>query len=151
MGHARTYVCLDILRRIFTDYFGYTVIQCQNITDIDDKIIIRSAERKIGFRELASKYEREFFEDMAALHVQLPDISTRVSEYIPEIINFINVLIEKGIAYQAQGSVYFSVQGFEERQVRPEPGHAYTHHVYGKLMPEQLGNSTLLNEGRMTS
>lgn len=48
MGHARTYVCLDALRRIFSEYFGYNVIQCQNITDIDDKIIIRSSERKVS-------------------------------------------------------------------------------------------------------
>lgn len=136
MGHARTYISLDILRRIFSDIFGYQIVQCQNITDIDDKIIIRSAERGIGFRELASQFEKEFFDDMARLGVRLPDLCTRVSEYIPEIIDFIDVLVKKGIAYEAAGSVYFSVQAFEEKGGR-----------YGKLMPEQLGNSALLAEG----
>ena len=59
MGHARTYVALDVIRRIMQDFFGYNVILCQNITDVDDKIIIRSFERSVPFRELASRYERE--------------------------------------------------------------------------------------------
>ena len=71
MGHARTYVCLDVLRRIMKDVFGYNLILCQNITDIDDKIIIRSSEKKIDFRELARKFEAEFFEDVAKLGVQV--------------------------------------------------------------------------------
>jgi cysteinyl-tRNA synthetase len=57
MGHARTYIQLDILRRIMTEYCGFNVVLCQNITDIDDKIIIRSSESKIPFRELAAKFE----------------------------------------------------------------------------------------------
>ena len=72
MGHARTYVSLDIISRIMRDFLGYNMLVCQNVTDIDDKIIIRSAERKLPFRELASKYEAEFLEDMASLGVHLP-------------------------------------------------------------------------------
>ena len=136
MGHARTYVSLDIVRRILTKFLSYNVIVCQNVTDIDDKIIIRSAERQIPFLELASKYEVEFFEDMAALGVQLPNIVTRVSEYVPEIIEYIQKLIEKGIAYESNGSVYFDTSAFEK-----------CGHCYGKLMPEQIGNSDLLAEG----
>jgi cysteinyl-tRNA synthetase len=109
---------------------------CQNITDIDDKIILRSSERGIPFRELASKYEDEFFEDMAALGVQLPDLVTRVSEYVPEIVSYIQTLIEKGIAYEANGSVYFNTKTFTSLG-----------HTYGKLMPENVGNSELLAEG----
>ena len=59
MGHARTYVALDVIRRIMQDFFGYNVILCQNITDVDDKIIVRSVERGVTFRDLASKYEEE--------------------------------------------------------------------------------------------
>lgn len=136
LGHARTYVCLDIVRRVLRDYFGYPLVVCQNITDIDDKIIIRSSERSMNFRDLAAIYEKEFMEDMATLGVQLPDILTRVSEYVPEIIEFIKVMEEKGIAYASNGSVYFDVQEFEKQG-----------HTYGKLMPEQIGNSALLEEG----
>lgn len=57
IGHARTYVSLDIIRRIMTDYFGYNIIMCQNITDIDDKIIIRSSEQGVDFKDLARKFE----------------------------------------------------------------------------------------------
>ena len=136
MGHARTYVCLDIIRRISQDFFGYNIVLCQNITDIDDKIIIRSSERQIPFRELAAANEAEFFDDMSRLGVQLPDMITRVSEYIPEIIVFVEALIEKGFAYASNGSVYFNTGTFEQAG-----------HKYGKLMPEQIGNSELLAEG----
>ncbi len=57
IGHARTYICLDVLRRIMTEYLGYNVLLCQNITDIDDKIIIRSNESGMHFRTLAEKFE----------------------------------------------------------------------------------------------
>eukprot|EP01038_Epipyxis_sp_PR26KG_P008487 gene8487-11473_t len=136
MGHARTYVSLDVVRRIMKEFLGYNLIVCQNITDIDDKIIKKSSESKIPFSELGSKYEAEFFADMNALGVSMPDISTRVSEYVPEIIEYIQVLVDKKIAYESNGSVYFSVEKFE-----------LAGHKYGKLMPEQIGNSVLLAEG----
>lgn len=136
MGHARTYVSLDITKRIMSDFFGYNILLAQNVTDIDDKIIIRSAERNIPFLELASKYEVEFFEDMAALGVQLPNMITRVSEYVPEIVEFVDALIQKGVAYESGGSVYFDTAAFGSKG-----------HCYGKLMPEQIGNSELLAEG----
>lgn len=136
MGHARTYVQLDIIRRIAEEFFGYNIIVCENITDIDDKIIIRSAERGIPFRELAAKYEDEFFTDMKQLGVKMPDIITRVSEYVPEIVAYVQSLIDKGIAYESNGSVYFDTKAFEAAG-----------HKYGKLMPEQIGNSELLAEG----
>lgn len=60
IGHARTYVSLDVVRRVMTEYLGYNVVICQNITDIDDKIIIRSAERGTHFRDLAAQYEGLF-------------------------------------------------------------------------------------------
>lgn len=136
LGHARTYVSLDVIRRVTKDYLGYNVILCQNITDIDDKIIIRSSERKIPFTDLTAKYEGEFVEDMISLGVQPPDIVTRVSEYVPEIITFIKTLVDKGIAYPSNGSVYFDTGEFTRQGF-----------TYGKLMPEQIGNSDLLAEG----
>ena len=136
LGHARTYVSLDVIRRITQDYLGYKVLLCQNITDIDDKIIIRSSERGIPFRELASKYETEFLEDMSMLGIQTPDMMTRVSEYMTEIVEYVQRLESKGFAYCANGSVYFDTEAFEKAG-----------HTYGKLMPEQIGNAELLAEG----
>ncbi len=136
IGHARTYVGLDILKRILKDFLGYNVLLCQNVTDVDDKIIIRSSERNMNFRDLAAKYEKEFNEDMASLGVEQPDMVTRVSEYVPLIVEYISTLIAKGVAYESNGSVYFSVANFESKG-----------HKYGKLMPEQIGNSELLAEG----
>lgn len=89
MGHAKCYVSFDYIRRILTDYFGYNIKLVMNITDVDDKIIIRSRERGVGFNELGRTYEAEFFDDMAKLNVALPDVITRVTEYVPEIVAFI--------------------------------------------------------------
>jgi len=89
MGHARTYVSFDIMRRIMTDFFGYNVKMVMNITDVDDKIINKSKAEKIPFTEIARKYEGEFFDDMRILNVALPDVITRVSEYVVEICDFI--------------------------------------------------------------
>ena len=81
---------------------------------------------------LARQYEKEFSEDMSMLGVQSPDIATRVSEYIPEIVEFIEKLVTKGIANESNGSVYFSTSAFEGQG-----------HTYGKLMPEMVGNEPL--------
>lgn len=69
MGHARTYVSFDILRRIMTDYFGYNIKLIQNITDIDDKIIRKALEQNVDFREISMIYETMFFEDCRRLNV----------------------------------------------------------------------------------
>ena len=109
MGNAKTYIQSDILHRIMTDYFGYQVKMCMNITDIDDKIIIRANERKIAFDDISRNMENEFFKDCEALNIRLPTVITRVSEYIPEIITFVEKIIANGFAYESNGSVYFNV------------------------------------------
>ena len=72
-----------------TDYFGYNVKLCMNITDIDDKIIMRANEKKVDFSSFSREQETEFFKDMEELNVRLPSVVTRVSEYVPEIVAFI--------------------------------------------------------------
>ena len=137
LGHAKTYVCFDIIRRIMTDYFGYDVKLCMNITDIDDKIIMRSNERNVHFGELSRAMETEFFKDCEALNIRYPSVVTRVSEYVPEIVAFIEKIIANGYAYESNGSVYFDVQRF----------HSAEGHTYAKLEPTNFGNLELLKEG----
>uniref|UniRef100_A0A182R5E9 Cysteine--tRNA ligase, cytoplasmic n=1 Tax=Anopheles funestus TaxID=62324 RepID=A0A182R5E9_ANOFN len=237
MGHARSYISFDILRRVLSDYFGYNVLYVMNITDIDDKIIKRARQNHLyeqylqqakdmplerllddskevmaTFREnvgrttdadkktmmdrmlekltaavdnlslavkdgdesrirqaqdqflqdskdpladlLDSKrgssvtenaifetlpryWEDAFHKDMTALNVLQPDVLTRVSEYVPQIIVYIEKIIANGLAYEANGSVYFDVAGFDRRE----------QHHYAKLVPEAYGDAKQLQEG----
>lgn len=248
MGHARNYVTFDIVRRILEDYFGYNVQYVMNITDVDDKIILRARrnyllsqyvaqatdpvqvrayadkalavsiskqESKVKdvedtvhqangdtgarkrqeledalrnetfkrdkllkvqqelqalpanaaikdilavasdsiaealdkekgatvtdhsiYKAHSSKYEAEFFEDMDALGCRRPDVLTRVTEYIPEIVNYVQQIIDNGMAYAVNGSVYFDTSKFRE-----------SGHTYGKLKPWAVGSATLAAEG----
>jgi cysteinyl-tRNA synthetase len=223
LGHARTYVAFDMIRRVLSDYFGYDIFCVMNITDIDDKIILRARRNyllkqyrdanpdlthviadasaqlskafashasktskleseiaqeknsnnkkalqgeldtltykrkalvayqetlekankgeitqakellsKVGdliaehldaekgadvrdqqiFRDHAAFYENEFLEDMQTLGVRLPDTLTRVTEYVPEIVDYIQKIMDNGFAYEAQGSVYFDIREY---------------------------------------
>ena len=120
-----------------TDYFRYNVTLVMNITDIDDKIIVQSNEEGIPHYELSRKFELEFHEDMQRLGAIPPDIMTRVTEYVPEIVDYIDTLVNKGLAYESNGSVYFDVNAFESQP---------NMHTC-KLAPEQRQNSALLAEG----
>ncbi|KZT29170.1 cysteinyl-tRNA synthetase [Neolentinus lepideus HHB14362 ss-1] len=268
MGHARNYVTQDVLRRIMTDYFGYDVHFVMNITDIEDKIIIRArqnhlynsylskvtalnptlieevrsawaaylqsklskglpegfaqdgassdelfdrireyandsqwrseclkrdekfsmhltvadrsftalstASRQLAdgqtdaqfaqtlveassdvlsewldkqfktnvtdhsiFRSLSSYWEDRFFEDMSRLRVREPDTITRVTEYVPEIVSYVQRIIENGYAYEVDGSVYFDTRTFDGTDG----------HFYAKLEPWSKGNQKLIEEG----
>ncbi|KAJ8984870.1 hypothetical protein NQ317_002709 [Molorchus minor] len=235
MGHARSYITFDILRRILSDYFGYDVFYAMNITDIDDKIIKRARQnylfekyssekrpleevisdaklvldclsgkskatvdpdKKIMFEKLLvrltnsvedlenavksgdaarveesqqkfireckdplsewldvryghtvrdnaifaslpKRWEDEFHKDMDSLNVLRPNVLTRVSDYMPEIVSYIAKIIENGFGYVANGSVYFDVAAFDKSD----------HHYYAKLVPEAYGDTNSLQEG----
>lgn len=108
IGHAVCYMKLDIIQRILRNYFHLDLVTSMNITDIDDKIIQRSNSENVPWLELAKKYEIEFWNDLNRLGIQRADIVLHVSESIPEIIDFIEVLIKKNVAYVAKdGSVYY--------------------------------------------
>ncbi|XP_059875464.1 cysteine--tRNA ligase, cytoplasmic isoform X2 [Delphinus delphis] len=236
MGHARSYISFDILRRVLRDYFKFDVFYCMNITDIDDKIIKRArqnylfeqyrekqpqavqlledvhaalqpfsaklretsdpdkrqmlerleravrlaaepleepARRGLAGEELDGRvqvlleeakdllsdwldsmhgsevsdnsifsklpkfWEAEFHKDMEALNVLPPDVLTRVSEYVPEIVDFVRKIVDNGYGYVSNGSVYFDTVKFANSEG----------HCYGKLVPEAVGDQKALQEG----
>uniref|UniRef100_A0AAR2KQI5 Cysteine--tRNA ligase, cytoplasmic n=1 Tax=Pygocentrus nattereri TaxID=42514 RepID=A0AAR2KQI5_PYGNA len=234
MGHARSYISFDILRRILMNYFKYDVFYCMNITDIDDKIIKRARQNhlleqyrakkpsasqilqdvltarepfqaklaettdpdkkqmlerldtavtaaltplqgaiKSGtadaaiqsqvlldeakdllsdwldsqfgcqvtensiFSLLPKYWEEEYHKDMDALNVLPPDVLTRVSEYVPEIVEFVKKIVDNGYGYESNGSVYFDTAKFG----------ASSGHSYAKLVPEAVGDQKALQEG----
>ena len=114
LGHARAYMSFDTVRKVMRDYFGYDVHYCMNITDIDDKIIKKANDTNQDFLDIARYYEADFLDDMKLLNVEMPDTMPRVSEYVEEIVDFIQVIINNGYAYESNGSVYFDVALFLE-------------------------------------
>ncbi|MEK7450336.1 MAG: cysteine--tRNA ligase [Patescibacteria group bacterium] len=112
IGNLRTLVLSDILLRVL-NYNGYRVKSVQNITDIDDKIIKKAKERNEGIGEVAKEFTKYFLEDVAKLNISIEDIvSPRATDYIPQMIEYVQSLIEKKFAYEKDGSVYFDITKF---------------------------------------
>lgn len=111
IGHARTYISFDIIKR-YLEFKGYTVFYLQNITDIDDKIIIRALESSTDPKELALKFEKRYQEDMEALGVNGVNFFARATDHVTEIITQIETLIQKGFAYETETGVYFDESKF---------------------------------------
>jgi len=113
IGNFRTFVFADLVRRAL-EFKGLAVRHVMNITDVEDKIIRRVAEAKTSLREFTSKYEAAFFEDFQALGCLRPHLTPRATEHIAEIIDLIDKLEKRGIAYRApDGSVYFSIEKYQ--------------------------------------
>lgn len=108
LGHARMTVVWDVAQRYFR-YCGYKVTYIRNITDIDDKIINRAAELDITPEKLARHFTYTFWDDMHRLNVQAPDREPRATEFVSQMIDFIEGLIKNGHAYQSGSDVYFDV------------------------------------------
>ncbi|HVL86870.1 MAG TPA: cysteine--tRNA ligase [Candidatus Thermoplasmatota archaeon] len=113
IGHARTYVAFDVIRR-WLEYRGYRVKHVQNVTDVDDKIIARAAEVGEQPGELAARFDEEGRQAMRRLGIQDPHVMPKVSEHVQEIRELIAKLVERGAAYEAQGNVYFAVKSFPD-------------------------------------
>lgn len=127
IGNARPFIMFDLLRN-YLIYRGYEVTFVQNFTDVDDKIIKRANEEGISPFEVADKYIEEYFRDADGLGIRRADVHPRVTENIPQIIEFIEELIEKGYAYESAGDVYFDTQKFKD---------------YGKLSRQNLAELNL--------
>ncbi|MCM2265845.1 MAG: class I tRNA ligase family protein, partial [Desulfuromonadales bacterium] len=111
LGHARANIVFDVVYR-YLQYAGYRVTYVRNYTDVDDKIINRANERGISSRELAETFIRAFDEDMAALGLAIPTHQPKATEFIPQIVALVERLIDRGLAYEAAGDVYYSVDRF---------------------------------------
>lgn len=139
IGHARSAYIFDIVRRYF-EYKGYKMTFVRNVTDVDDKIINKAKEiiKAPGSRsqvpgegtdliemakQVSVKYLDAYHEDMETLGIRKPDREPKATEYIPKMIDFINILISKGAAYVAGGDVYFNIKAAKD---------------YGKLSNQNL-------------
>lgn len=122
IGNARPYVVFDTVRRYF-EYKGYEVTYVQNFTDVDDKIIKKANEENTTMDVIANRYIEEAFRDADGLNVKRATYHPRVTQEIEGIIKMISQLIEKGHAYEKDGTVYFDTKSFSE---------------YGKLSKKHL-------------
>lgn len=112
IGNARPFVTWDVIKRYFR-HLGYKVKHIQNFTDVDDKIIRTANEHGVQWSDVSDKYIKSYFEVMDKLNIQHADVYPRVSQTMPEIIDMIKVLVEKGYAYELDGDVYYSVEKFK--------------------------------------
>jgi cysteinyl-tRNA synthetase len=114
IGNYRAFIFEDLLRRSLS-YFGLKVTQVMNLTDVDDKTIRGALAQKISLDAYTKKYKDAFFEDLKTLGVQPAEIYPSATEYIEEMIQMIQTLLNKGIAYfGGDGSVYYSIDKFPE-------------------------------------
>ncbi|MGI6045705.1 MAG: cysteine--tRNA ligase [Eggerthellaceae bacterium] len=111
IGNARTFMSFDLIRR-YLIWRGFDVTFVQNVTDVDDKIINRANEEGRTAAEVAKEYTQAFIDDMHAVGVLDPDVRPKATEEIPEMIEMVQTLIDRGHAYEVDGDVYFSVRSF---------------------------------------
>ena len=112
LGHGRSAVVFDFFIR-YLKYLNYSVLFVRNITDIDDKIIEKSNEKNISYRELGENVWKEFDLAHENLNCLVPDMEPRATAYIPEIIQYIEKLIQNGFGYVTSSGVYYDVSKFK--------------------------------------
>lgn len=113
IGNTRPMIVFDVLRRTF-EYLGNDVTFVSNYTDVDDKIIKQAKKEGITEKELTDKYIKAYEDVRAGLNIEDPTYKPRVTNTIPQIIDFIKTLVEKGYAYEVDGDVYFRVTKIKE-------------------------------------
>ncbi|MEO7860830.1 MAG: cysteine--tRNA ligase [Nitrospirales bacterium] len=111
LGHARSALTFDMIRRYF-EFAGYKVKYVRNFTDIDDKILNRAKQEDVPWHEISERYIQNFYRDMVALGITKPSAEPRATEHMQDILHMIDGLVHKGVAYQLEGDVYFSVKKF---------------------------------------
>ena len=113
LGHGRSAVVFDFFIR-YLKHLNYSVLYVRNITDIDDKIIQKSQEKNINYRELAESVWEEFVQAHENLNCLVPDIEPRATSYVPEIVQYIDQLINNGYGYITKSGVYYDVSKFDD-------------------------------------
>jgi cysteinyl-tRNA synthetase len=124
LGHARVWTHADVMHR-WLEHEGFSVRHVENFTDVNEKIVARVGEDDLGDSEsaVARGFTASVIDDMRGLNLERAAVYPRVSEHVPEIIDLVASLVEKGYAYEANGSVYFDVTTFDD---------------YGKLSNQQV-------------
>ena len=113
LGHGRSAVVFDFFIR-YLKHLNYSVLYVRNITDIDDKIIQKSQEKNINYKELAESVWEEFVQAHENLNCLVPDIEPRATAYVPEIVQYIDQLINNGYGYITKSGVYYDVSKFDD-------------------------------------
>ncbi len=113
IGNLRTYLFEDILRRVL-EYNSFKVNQVMNLTDVEDKIIKKMKEENKSLEQITLPYTEAFFKDLEKLNIQKASIYPKATEHIGKMIEMIQKLLDKGVAYIKEGSVYFSLEKFPE-------------------------------------
>jgi cysteinyl-tRNA synthetase len=111
IGNARTFLSFDLIRR-YLEHRGFDVRFVRNITDVDDKIIRAANAEGVAAAEIAKRYSEEFLTAMDQLGVEAPTVQPRATETIPQMVEMVERLIDRGHAYVVDGDVYFSVRSF---------------------------------------
>ncbi|MBR6788013.1 MAG: cysteine--tRNA ligase [Clostridia bacterium] len=111
IGNARPFITFDVLRR-YLEHRGYQVTFVQNFTDIDDKMIRRANNEGTTVKELGDRFIAEYYKDAKALGIRLATVHPRATEHIPQIISLVQKLIDKDMAYEVNGDVYFNTKAF---------------------------------------
>ncbi len=106
LGHAFTFASFDVLAR-YLEYQGYQTVTVQNVTDIDDDILRRAAQVNMNWQQLAQQETEKYLADMAALNIRPPHYFPHATDEIDKIIEVVAELLEKGYAYEQNGSVYY--------------------------------------------
>ena len=112
LGHARQAIVFDVIRNYF-EFLGYNVIYVRNYTDVDDKIIKKAEAENKSMGEISSYYIKESEQDLKKLKVRPATYEPKVTEHINDIIKYIEILIQKGFAYEKNGEVFFEVNKFK--------------------------------------
>ena len=113
IGNLRTFTFADVLRR-YLRLRGFEVKFVMNLTDVDDRIINIARDKGITIGEVTAPFIEAFFADLATLNIEKADINPRATEHIPEMVNLVRTLLDKGYAYELDGSYYFSIGSFPD-------------------------------------
>jgi cysteinyl-tRNA synthetase len=135
IGNFRTYIFEDLLRR-WIKYRGYNVKQAMNLTDVDDKTIRDSQKEGVSLKEFTERYSKAFFEDIKTLNIEPVEVYPKATDYIPEMVAMIKILLEKGIAYKTSDAIYYSISKFKD---------------YGQLAHIDAANLQAGASGRVTA